>query len=274
MRLESQTFKDFVWIIVYDGSDPAFVETIANEAGSKGIEAVVIHNPVPLGMEAASNRGIRNSASEFIVIHDDDDTWEPLFLEKTVGFLRSERGLKYGGVITHSSIIQERIDKDECVILSKAPFNNVQTPAIYLADMALANLFPILSFLYRREYFEKTGGYDETLPVLGDWDFNLKFLLHADIAVIPEILVNYHQRPKNKVKAYDNTVIQGRKMHEEYDAIIRNRMLRGDISSNTIGLGYLVGFGREMQGANLLRTIKTWLKNSRFCGYIGRWIKL
>jgi glycosyltransferase involved in cell wall biosynthesis len=55
-------------------------------------------------MEAASNAGIAACDSDYIVIHDDDDSWCPDFLERTVAFLDGPEGARYGGVATHSHV--------------------------------------------------------------------------------------------------------------------------------------------------------------------------
>jgi glycosyltransferase involved in cell wall biosynthesis len=244
--IAGQTLKDYAWVIVNDGGDAAPVEAVAEAARSRQVDVTLIHNPASLGMQTASNMGIRSSRSEFVVIHDDDDTWEPRFLEATVGFLRSKAGSSYGGVVTHSTALKEVLEGDGCRVVSKSPFNAWLTD-IYLSEMARGNTFPPISFLYRREYFEKVGGYDEGASVLGDWDFNLKFLLQADIAVIHEALANYHHRVSGSDAApdYSNTVAPGNRMHPEYDAILRNRLLRQDIAADRIGLGFLVNFGKE-----------------------------
>ena len=93
--------------------------------------------------------------------------------------------------------------------------------------------------------FEKVGGYNESLPVLGDWFFNMEFLLHADIGVLHEPLARYHHRDRGDSRSgvYANSVIGGVSKHEEYAAVARNEFLRryGDrsIAAIVTVLGYL-----------------------------------
>jgi glycosyltransferase involved in cell wall biosynthesis len=63
-------------------------------------------------MEAASNAGSAVCDSDYVVIHDDDDSWLPDFLDRTVAFLDSEKGARYGGVATHSVYVSEEIRDD------------------------------------------------------------------------------------------------------------------------------------------------------------------
>ena len=100
----------------------------------------------------------------------------------------------------------------------------------------MVNSFPPISFLYKREIYDKVGGYNESLPVLGDWDFNIRFLRVADIGVIPELLARYHHRDTitDANNAYGNTVNAGVSKHVKYDAILRNHYLR--TSPNDLGV--------------------------------------
>lgn len=245
--VSSQTFKDFVWVVVNDGGTRENVMEVYKKAKKMEINVIVVHNKNSKGMEAASNIGIKNCESKYLIIHDDDDSWEKDFLKETVEFLESEEGKLYGGVVTLSTKVEEEIDEKNYKILKKSPFNDWLSQ-IYITDMGKMNSYPPISFLYRRETYNSIGGYDETLPVLGDWDFNLKFLLKADVAVIKKRLANYHHRVNIKTKeCYGNTIIHGVNKHQKYDAILRNKYLRQDIEMNRLGLGIITNISREIR---------------------------
>lgn len=248
-----QTFKDLEWVLVNDGGAPAPVEAVAEEARRLGLRARLLHQESSRGMEAASNAGIRASQSELIAIHDDDDSWEPAFLERTAGFLGSERGRRYGGVVVRSTQVDEVFRGGELRAMSRRPFNDGLS-AVHLADMAKSNTFPPISFLYRRSVYDLLQGYDESLAVLGDWEFNLRFLLRADIAVVPERLANYHRRLSSEGAAGSANSAgeeEGLRRHLEHDALIRNRLLREDLAAGRMGLGLLVNFGKQFSDVSL-----------------------
>ena len=242
--VSGQTFSDLAWVLVNDGGEPGPVESIAEQGRQRGLSVTVRHHQQSLGMEAASNAGIRASDSEFIVIHDDDDSWEPAYLETCVGFLRETP--HYAGVVTRTTKVEEEVLPESIKILARSPFNP-DLISIYLHEMAQENTFPPISFLYRRSVIDEVGFYAEELPVLGDWDFNLRFLERRDIGVIPAALANYHhRRPSADVKDhYGNSLYAGQNRHIEYDAIVRNRLLRRDLALGKPGLGWLVATGRQ-----------------------------
>lgn len=242
--VKCQSFQDLIWVIVNDGGTREEVDLIAALAKEEGIEVSVIHNEISEGMEAASNKGIKASQSKYIIIHDDDDSWETDFLEITINFLEDEKNSCYEGVVTQCNRIDEKLDSNQCVQLAKYPFNK-NLRDVYLADIAKHNSFPPISFIYKRSIYDEIGGYNEQLPVLGDWEFNLRFLIQGNIGVIPKCLANYHFRPEQSEGAYGNTVVDGVEKHLKYDVLIRNELLREDILQNKIGLGYLVNLERD-----------------------------
>ena len=76
-----------------DGGDPAPVDSlIASRREAFGDRIRVIHNAASKGMEAASNVGLRAASGRYVVIHDDDDSWNPTFLEQTVAYLAKPPG--------------------------------------------------------------------------------------------------------------------------------------------------------------------------------------
>lgn len=245
----AQKLQDFVWVVVNDGGEPTAVDKVVENAGIKNFK--VIHHAKNKGMEAASNSGIESVDSEFLVIHDDDDTWHPDFLLATVEFLRSERGLAFGGVITESVQIDEKIVGNEIHELKTQKWNPVLSyypqGAVHLSDIAVINQFPPIAFVYRRDALQVVGSYDESLPVLGDWDFNLRFLREFDISVLPLAFANYHHRPSITASNahYGNSVHAGFDRHSTYEALVRNKHLRQGLNGADPVFATMLSAGRQ-----------------------------
>jgi glycosyltransferase involved in cell wall biosynthesis len=239
-----QTFRDFVWVLVNDAGERGYVEENASAARASGVEVQVLHREKAVGMEAATNDGVRSSESDLIVIHDDDDTWEPEFLARMVRHL--DETPEEVGTICYSMAVYEQITETGTKETSREPYNT-HLKAVHLADVATVNPYAPISFLFRRSLYDAIGGFDESLPVLGDWDFNLKALLKGDIGLVPDLLANYHLRREvgEDIDDYGNSVTTGVNTHSLYDARYRNRMLRRDIEAGRVGLGFLLFHGRH-----------------------------
>ncbi len=253
--IAAQTYDNYIWVVVNDGGDPEPVKALIERSGVDPGKMLLCSNPHSLGMEAASNIGIRNSQSEFIVIHDDDDSWHPDFLKKTVQFLKDSPQL-YKGVVSKTWYVSEEIVGEEVIEYKKTPYNDWLN-SVHLAEMAIENTFAPISFLYQRDLWENVGGYDENLPVLGDWDFNLKFLLQADIGILPERLASYHHRDReSSISNYANSVKGGVTLHTSYNALIRNRFVREslkDPNRNLIGSLMIEAYNQKDSRARLNR---------------------
>jgi glycosyltransferase involved in cell wall biosynthesis len=211
-------------VIVNDGGQ---YDLVTHELANIPIDLTrvqIVSNQHSVGMEAASNLGIRSAPSDYVVVHDDDDAWHPQFLQKMVEYLESGTGSKFGGAVSRCEQIVERVRGDHVTIISREPYIR-NFSQVYLLEMARQNFFAPISFIYRRSVYDKIGGYDESLPVLGDWDFNLRFLLEANIGVLDEVLSYYHHREAAS-GSYANSITGGISKHVEYDAIVRNRIMR------------------------------------------------
>ncbi|MDD3517489.1 MAG: glycosyltransferase family 2 protein [Chromatiales bacterium] len=272
-----QEFRDWMLVVVNDGGDPAEVEReIAVHADAWQDRCVVVHNPQSLGMEAASNRGIREVDSEYVVIHDDDDSWHPSFLSRCVAFLDGNPprlATPVAGVISYSTRILERIEGDEVKITGREPFNTWMD-SVSLFRLASSNTFPPISFLFRRAALDEIGGFREDLPVLGDWDFHLRFAARYEIGLVREELAYYHHRIADKDERYGNTVIAGLDRHLTYDALLRNEYLRQDLASGRVGLGLLVNASRSFENVHRqmypLDLLIRGLRNNRLARWFHR----
>jgi glycosyltransferase involved in cell wall biosynthesis len=242
-----QTLSDFEWVVVNDGGPKGPVDEVAERSRQRGIAVRVLHNDVSLGMEGASNRGIRESDSEFVVIHDDDDSWQETFLARTTQHLQALPAVSVTrGVVTRATQVIENIRDGQIVEVRRVPYDP-DLKAITLFQMArLSRVPPPISFLYRRAALATVGLYRDDLPVLGDWEFNIRFLRHFDIEVLPELLANYHWR-MNESGIYGNTVVAGIDRHAVVAARLQNELLRQDLDDGKLGVGFIVNFCHELE---------------------------
>lgn len=235
--VKRQTFPDWLHVIVNDGGDRCALEACVERHHGPGNERVhIIHHETSRGMEAASNSGLRTLGTEFVALLDDDDTWHETFLEVCVGRLQAERSDTVQGIVTLSKIVYEKVEYSGFRNTGERIMNPGLTN-INLAALAHHNQFAANAFLYTRKAAEKVGFYDESLPVLGDWEFNCRFFTEFDAIVVPEPLANYHQRPSILNSIDDNTVTAGRSLHRETREAILSRRLNAELKAGRYGIG-------------------------------------
>ncbi len=237
----SQTFPDWLHVIVNDGGNPHVLRLLVNEQAARYAGRLeVVDHAVSQGMQNASNRGLEAAAGEFVVIHDDDDSWEPDFLRACVEFLDKEGpASEVQGVITQTTRILEEIT-DQGGIHEDSREHYLPIKTVDLFTIGSDNLFAPIAFVYRRAVHERVGNFDERFTVLGDWDFNLRFLVQHDIGVIDRRLANYHWRHRSGGTIYANTVTDGLDEHHRKTTQLRNHYLRQDLRAGHLGLGYLM----------------------------------
>jgi glycosyltransferase involved in cell wall biosynthesis len=251
----AQSYRPLQIALVNDGGAVLDAEALRDESElSDDISLTVVNNPASLGRWRAANQGLEASDSEFVVLHDDDDTWQPEFLRRTVAFLRAPGNEGYGGVAVRSHLVFESFEEGRIEVRRTEPFAaNIDHISIH--ELMKHNLFPPIAFLYRRRLHELAGMYDASLPVLGDWQFNLRAIRHADFAILDEHLANWHFREAADDVAVSNVTSGSRRQYQENITRLLNSLLRDDMERGGLGIGYAINalyYGREEHEADRL----------------------
>lgn len=243
----AQQFTNWHWVIVNDGGNAADVDAVVAEAPGLEDRVTVLHHPRSLGMEAASNAGIAASDSTFLAIHDDDDTWHPEFLSRTVEYLRTHDD---AGVGVRTEIVLEELQDGRIEETGRVPFAS-DISSLVLGDALRYNRCVPISLLYRRDLHTAVGGYDETLNAVGDWEFLLRVLQQHSLGFIDgEPLAFWHHR-HGAEGAAGNSVLAGKDDHQHFDKLVRDRYLQDYVKQHGLGgLLFLAGEGK-MQADHL-----------------------
>lgn len=272
--ITGQSLEDWECVIVNDGGDASAVDAAVATIGRAHRERIsIIHSTRSRGRWVSANAGVLATSAPLLVLHDDDDSWHPEFLSRAVGYL--DEHPDHGGVVSRIEILWERRTEDGLEVTEREIFQP-QLTAPTLADTLLFNRFVPIAFLYRRRLHEELGLYDESLPVVGDWAFNLKVLSRGPLEYLgEEPLAFWHQRT-GVTGADGNSVISSRSSHAAVDARLRDEALRAYVAEHGLGLAlYLTkfidqrfvdvesGIRKEVADASLFARLERRLRRAR-----------
>ena len=230
-NIAEQTFTDYTVCVINDGGDESATRAILQASPL----AHLLEGDAPRLMllttgggniEAASNAGLAATDSEFVAIHDDDDLWAPEFLERTVGALRASEAL------ICSTRVVERYEREtpegEFEVYEERIFHD-GLPGFGLQFLYRTNRAVPIGILYRRRLHELVGFYDESLPVVGDWEFNLRAAAVTEVLLVDEPLAYWSLRPE--ADGAEANSVQRQAEHARFDASVRARAIRDDLQS-------------------------------------------
>lgn len=222
----AQTRSDWRLYLVNDGGAPAPLDALLarHEAALDGRLNRIDHAH-SLGMEAASNAALVASTEPFIAVHDDDDQWAAAFLSETLRFLERPEAAGFAGVTTGCWRVTERLEADHAVEIERQSWPP-NAGHVDMRKLIAFNQFSPISLMFRRRAVDLVGGFNVAMPVLGDWEFNLRLMLVGDIGYIDQPLAFYHVRTDGQAGNYGNSVVADLAEHEELNVRLRNAALR------------------------------------------------
>ncbi|MDZ8171047.1 glycosyltransferase family 2 protein [Microbacterium xanthum] len=232
--ISRQQMPDWECVIVNDGGAKDAVERLVEDlpVDVRG-RVSVIHHPQPRGRWVSANVGVLATSSPLLVLHDDDDSWHPEFLSTAVAYLEEHPARE--GVVSRTEIRWEEMEGNDFRTVERELFQP-QLTAPTLSDTLLFNRFVPIAFVYRRSLHAEIGLYTESLPVVGDWDFNLKVLARGPLDYMDTRPLAYWHQRRGVAGPGGNSVIDAESSHRHYDAQIRDAALRDYVSENGNGL--------------------------------------
>lgn len=235
LSVSRQTFREYEHVIVNDGGESAAVQDIvASQKATTKTKITLFHRSKPSGApDTIFNESIDRIDSEYVAIHDDDDTWHEDFLAQTVQYLDEHQDV--AGVVVRTDKITEEL-KGSTVKVLKSEHYMPNLQAISLYRQCIDNQLTPIAFLFRRKAYEQVGKFDSSLPIVGDWEFGIRLLQEYDVGFLDPgfALAYYHHRKSKK----DNSFAHH--SHREYVTKVANKYLRQDLKSGKMGVGYIM----------------------------------
>jgi glycosyltransferase involved in cell wall biosynthesis len=191
----NQTFKDFEFIIINDGSTDETLK-ILNDYNDPRIK--IINNKENIGLTRSLNKGLKLAKGEYIARQDADDISIPERLEKELNFLKTNTN--YAAVGSFIKVIGE----------NGKELHTIEKP---ITDEAIkdflkkSNCIAHGSSVIRMSCLQEIGFYDETIPKAQDYDLWLRLSEKYKLKNIPEYFYLWRCRKGNiSVKNYNEQI--------------------------------------------------------------------
>jgi len=174
----NQSFREFEFIIVNDGSTDKTTEIIGSYNDSR---IAIINNEKNIGLTKSLNKGLKIVKGEYVARMDADDISLPERLEKQVKFLDSHKNV---GLVGAPPILIDERGNGLRLIKMKTKSEEIKK------GLWKGNQFCHGSVMFRKECLEKAGFYREEFKTAQDYDLWLRISEFWNIANLKEPLYN------------------------------------------------------------------------------------
>lgn len=182
----NQTFSDFEFIIVNDGSTDKTQEIIRSY--QKRDKRIGLINQENLGVTKSLNKALMMAKGEYVARQDADDISLPRRFKEQVRFLEDNNDIGFTGCSF------EIIDKNGKFLNFVYIKNN---PKKIRSRLIIYNIFCHGSTIFRRDILEKAGGYREFFKYSQDYDLYLRMIELSMPGAVEEILYQRRELLEN-----------------------------------------------------------------------------
>lgn len=165
--VQAQTFPDWEWLIVDDGSTDE-TAALVREHAARDARIRLLQQPNS-GPSTARNHGMRQAKGTYFAFLDSDDLWAPNHLASQLDVFRRHPET---GLVTANAVFLG------------GPFDGLMTrpaadgfPVVPLEEIISNECAVFIMTTFRREVFDAIGGFDEAQWTSEDYDFWLRAAL-------------------------------------------------------------------------------------------------
>jgi hypothetical protein len=181
--IRDQTYRNFEFVIIDDGSSDATPEILAGHAADDSRISVLSQQN--RGLIESLQKGFAAASGKYIARMDADDVAKPYRLEMQVEFLTSNPGIALvGGAI-------EIIDSESKVVATVRSPSHPEGLRRELREFGNAIAHPTVMF--RRRVLEEVGGFRSAYQYAEDYDLWLRMVEKFDLANLQEVLLGYRR---------------------------------------------------------------------------------
>jgi len=183
--IAAQTYKRIEAIVVNDAGEDVsgVIDTFHDRLSIK----YLVHHKNK-GLAAVRNTAIKHATGQYIAYLDDDDIFHPQHIETAVKVLTTTN---YKAVYTDAYRAYQTKKGDTYQVIKKdIPYSIDYVKGIFYKT----NITPVLCVVHDRTCFDEAGIFDESLPVLEDWDLWIRMSEKYDFYHIQKVTCEFSWR--------------------------------------------------------------------------------
>lgn len=201
-----QTFKDFEFLIINDGSTDDSEQIIESYPDSR---INLIHNERNMGLVKTLNMGLKHARGEYLARMDGDDISLPQRFEKQVAFLEANPEIFLCGTW------MRYLEKD-----TKKKWTAPATHEGIISNLIFHSVLAHPTVMFRLKTLrDHRLCYDELYAHAEDYELWTKIAFFLKFSNIPEVLHHYRRHSQNFTKIYS-------KKKRFYAGLVRHNLLR------------------------------------------------
>lgn len=235
-----QTILPTKIIIVDDGStdkNSLDILNAINEDSAFPVPITVIKQPNS-GVSAARNTGIRRTDAPLVLVLDGDDKVRPSYIERVRRMLWEDSSMVAGSTWMNTFGVLDSV---------------ICPGGGSVREFLVRNCCPA-THIFRREAWEKSGGYDESMRSgFEDWEFflsMLEILPDAHIGIVAEPLIDYRTASaSSNVKSMAKRLELMRFMIKKHNRLYQDNLEEVILGVESISMSRLYGWESEMCSA-------------------------
>lgn len=180
----AQTFTDFELIVVDDGSTD---DTDTVLGAFEDPRLVCLRHEYCRGAAVARNTGVAAAQGKWLAFQDSDDVWRIDKLKRQLSVIAES---PHTGLVCCGYLVMTR-SGDSYYLGADTRMQHGEWSADNIYDFR----FITPTWLLSREVYDSSGGFDETMPNLEDWEFAFRLYQSTSIRVVDEPLVIKYGSP-------------------------------------------------------------------------------